>query len=243
MIRPFAALVVVVFSACAVQADQIEITFEFASSTTVTSYGGQVQVPPQGTLTAADGLLIIPAGGPAWALAGASELRNANFALDVDALSLGANVAGDLAGTQVGTATGDLAAGLEEITLTGPLVLNLLGDLDCGGSIEMCSLIGSFPVSVNGNQTIPSGGLFVLRDVNMIGQAELEGTLVLAYSGTTAVVDLVGTEINRTFVPEPATLTGLAAGIPLLWLMSLRSRRGYWPEWQAKHVPERLPTR
>jgi hypothetical protein len=222
-------IVALLFAARSSHAQQLEITFEFDTSSTVSAYGGQVQVPPQGMINSASAVLIVPAAGPIYALPGATVLQNSNFDLSVDALSLGANVVGALSANQQGTTTGTLAADLEEITLTGPLMMDALGDLDCGGNAQMCAMLGSFSLVVNGVETVPAGNELMLRNVNVDGQAELEGSLLLSISGpssdTIAVIHLHGRESSRTYVPEPAVLPSLAAGTATLWLLSRRRRR------------------
>lgn len=224
MMRSYLALAVLLFAADSAHAGQIEITFEFVTSTTVTAYGGQVQVPPQGSMTSGSGVLVVPGGTLVYALPGTTELREADFDLSVNALSLGANVAGRLAASQIGATSGNLSADLLQITLSGPLLLDAVGDLDCGGNFEMCSLLGSFPVSFAGTQVIPAGSMLTLSDVNLLGEAELAATLLLSTSDTTAVVDLIGMEVSRTYLPEPAGMAPLGAGIATLWLLSRRRR-------------------
>jgi hypothetical protein len=216
-------------------AEQIEISFDFAMSTTVSAYGGQVQVPPQGIINSGSVSLTIPGAGPIYALPGPSVLENAELDVSIDALSLGANILGILLASQAGTTSGSLAVGLDEITLTGPLMMDTSGNLDCGGNAQMCSMLGSFALVVDGIETIPAGNVLTLRDVNVAGQAELEGSLVLSISGpsseTVVVIHLLGKETNRSYLPEPTGPISLAIGAAALWLLSKRRdhRRGVRP--------------
>ena len=56
------------------------------------------------------------------------------------------------------------------------------------------------------------------------GNATLSGQLSLTLSGLTAVFNLAGTEVSRTYVPEPNTFSLL--GIALVGVAGCRWRRG-----------------
>lgn len=222
--RTLALSLPLLLAATSARSGEIEITFDFTTATTVTAYGGQIKVPPQGSMFAGSGRLVVPGAWVIVASPGAARLENVSLGLTVNALTLGANVLGSLIANQTGMANGNLTAGLGKVNLTSPLALNATGGLDCGGNAAVCSMLGNFALVFSGSQTIAPPASLELLNVNVSGGAQLKGRLALSFSGATAVVDLVGTEVSRTFVPEPSAMAQLGAAILALGALA-RHRR------------------
>jgi hypothetical protein len=218
-------VVLILLAAGPADAGEIEIRFDFLTSSKITAYGGQIQVPPQGSMFAGSAVLVVPGTSTSAASAGAAQMRGVSAGLSVNALTLGANVVGSFFAFQAGTASGTLSAGLGKVTLGGPLTLSAMGGLDCGGNFNVCSLLGNFALVFTGTQTISSGPRLTLRNVNLSGQAELEGRIPLSFSGATGVLDLIGTEVSRTYVPEPSVGTQLGAAIVAVCVLATWRRR------------------
>ena len=184
--------------------------------------GGLIEIPPDGAISAAGATLRVQGAGSLTPLAGPAAISDFTIALTVDANVFGAVVTGFLTATQNGPAFGVLSAGLAGLQLTQTLLLDATGFFDCSGAL--CGLVGTFPATVNGTQSLPPPISLTLNGLATLGAAQVGGTLLLSLAGQTALPSLVGTEVSRTFVPEPLRIAQLAAAAVLLALLWRRRR-------------------
>jgi len=204
-------------------ADEIEIDFDLTGSS-VSAVGGQILIPPEGTITAASAKLIVPGTGSVTASSGPASLRSLVLDLTVDATVAGlADVTGTVTASQLGTGFGTLSAGLGAFNLTQSLFVEATGFIDCAGF--GCGFVGTFPATFNGTQTFPPPLSIAVGGLGTAGAATVMGSLLLDLAGQTAVLTLVGAETARTFVPEPSRLLQLAAAGGLVVLLFRRVRR------------------
>jgi hypothetical protein len=187
-------------AASAGHAGAIDIEFDLTGSV-VNTLGGRVTVPPDGTITAGTVRMRVPGAGAGTASAGPSRLSAFSMGLSVDALVSGASVAGTAMMAQNGIASGTLTGMLTHLAVTSPLLVSATGSFQCNGA--GCAALGTFPVSFNGLQTVGPPVNFTVNGLGASGQATARGTLLMRLGTRTAVLDVVGSEISRTFVPEP----------------------------------------
>lgn len=205
------------------QADEIEIELDLTGSS-VSAVGGEILIPPEGSITAASATLIVPGSGSVTASSGPASLRDLVLDLTVDATVFGlADITGTVTATQLGTGFGTLSAGLGAFNLTQSLFVEATGFIDCAGF--GCGLVGTFPATFNGTQTFAPPLSIGVGGLGTAGSATVMGSLLLDLAGQSAILTLVGAETSRTFVPEPSHLLQLAVAGGLLMLLFRRPRR------------------
>jgi hypothetical protein len=196
-----AALVSLLLAAPALRAGTIEIEFDLTGST-LSALGGHINVPPDGTITSGIVRMRVPGVGSMSASPGPARFSAFSLGLTVDALLSGALVTGSASMNQNGVAHGSLTTAFVYLTATSPFLVSATGSFQCTG-ID-CAAFGTFPVTFNGIQTVGPPAAFALGSINVPGQARARGTLLMMLGTHTAVLGVVGSEISRTFVPEPS---------------------------------------
>jgi hypothetical protein len=199
------------------------ITVEFdLSNSAISILGGALTIPPDGSITSASATVVVQGSNATSPSAGAASLKALTIAATINGTVGGAvSLTGNLSGNQIGTAAGSLTGGLGNL-LMGTLTLSLNGNVNCFGGL--CGVLGTFPVSLLNSMSVLSGPVGLgIGGLGTLGSATLTALLSLSVGGNPAVVNLVGQEISRTFVPEPNTF-GLV-GLGLLALSGAGWRR------------------
>ncbi len=205
------------------QAGKITVQFDFTGSS-VSLLGGFITVPPDGAILAGSGQLDVMGGGIANPAAGAASLQNVSLAGTLNKTGFGVNITGAFGATQPGTATGGLSAGLAHLTFN-PFLMNFTGFANCAntGTGTGCTVLG-LPATFTGPKTFTINSLAVSK-LSTLGSAALSGTFTFTLGGFTAVLSLVGSEVSRTFIPEPNTFGLLGLGVAGLAAARRRGRR------------------
>ncbi len=216
--RSMRALVVALcFGLASVTANAGEVTigFDFAGST-ISILGGIITIPPGGTITAATGNATFLATGLTQIAAGPARLEALDVAATINQNVIGqALVTGDILAQQLaGPTYGQLSAGLGNAVFTN-IVLNLGIDAACAG--VGCPFIGTFPINIAGNFTVANLNA-VIGNVATLSAATLMAVVPFSLSGFSGVINLVGSEVSRSFspIPEPGTFGTLALGLVAL---------------------------
>jgi hypothetical protein len=223
-IAPLIALLLLLGSAPAARAGQITIDFDLSGSS-ISILGGAIVVPPDGSITSAGTTLQVQGSGNANASAGPARLRSLMLAGTISPTTLlggAVTVSGGVSASQIGSAAGVLNPALTLAAFGGTGVLSINALINCTPPGSSCSLLG-LPISISGPQTFSPFGSFQVGSINNVGNATLGGQLSLTLGGLTAVLNLVGTEISRTYVPEPSTFSLL--GMALIGVAACYRRR------------------
>ena len=221
-IAPLIALLLLLGSAPAARAGQITIDFDLSGSS-ISILGGAIVVPPDGSITSASTKLQVEGSGNASASAGPARLESLTLAGTVSGTVLGTmTLTGGINASQIGSAAGLLNPALTLAAFGGAGVLSVNALINCTPGAA-CIALGTFPISVTGPQTFSPFGSFQIGNINSVGNATLAGQLSLTLSGLTAVFNLAGTEISRTYVPEPSTFSLL--GVALIGVAACYRRR------------------
>jgi len=211
-------------SGAAASAGEVTIQFDFTGST-LSILGGIITIPPGGTITAASGSATFLATGPTQISAGPARLEALDLAATINQNVLGqALVTGNILVQQLaGPTYGQLSAGLGN-ALFNNILLNLDVDAACAGI--GCPFIGTFPINIAGNFTVSNLNA-VVGNLATLSAATLMATLPISLSGFSGVLNLVGSEVSRSFspVPEPGTLGALSLGLVALALVARLTRR------------------
>jgi hypothetical protein len=208
LIAPITA-VVLLLAAPFAHAGSITIDFDLTGSS-VALLGGILNIPPDGSITAATAQVTVQGSNATNAAPGAAQLNNLVLVATINGTVGGAvALTGGLSGTQIGGGSGSLSAGLANL-IVATLSLNVNGLINCFGG--MCPAIGTFPVSVVNSTSILSGIGFGIGGLGTLGAGTLSGVLSLTLGGSAAVVGLVGQEVNRTFIPEPNSFALVGLG-------------------------------
>ena len=201
------------------QAGQVLIGFDFSGST-ISVLGGAINIPPDGSITSASATLHAQSAGTAPTLLvapGSAALANLTLAATVNANVFGNVITGGVGANGLAPAAGSLTAGLNNAIFGGSLALT--GLINCAGA--GCTVLG-LPTSLTGTQYVAFGSV-PIGSINNVGNATMNGLFSLTIGGFTAVLNLVGTEVSRTFVPEPNTFGLVALG--MAGLAGARARR------------------
>ena len=202
-------------------AGRIRIDFDFGASS-LSILGGLINIPPDGTITSAAGTVQVPATGTTSVSAGFARLHDLTLAGTVNANTVGLLITGNFNATQPNTASGQLSAGLANLLLPNPFILGMTGMIGCSGA--NCATLGTFPISLTGPQFITIGTL-PIANLSTLGAATINGSFSLTIGGFTAVLNLVGSEVGRTFIPEPKPFGLVAMGIAGLAALRTQQRR------------------
>ena len=220
LITPVTAIVLLLGAPSAL-AGTITIDFDLTNSS-VALLGGILNIPPDGSITAASVQVTVQGSNLTNASAGAAQLSNLMLMATINGTVGGAaTLTGGLSGTQLGGGAGNLSGGLANLAMA-TLTLNLNGLVNCFGGL--CPALGTFPVSAVNSVSVLTGiGNMGIGGLGTLGAATLNGLLSLTIGGATAAVSLVGQEVNRTYIPEPNTFA--LVGLGMLGLAGLGWRR------------------
>ena len=204
-------------------AGKIILEFDFTGSS-VALLGGFITVPPDGAISAGSGQLEVPGTGLLTPGGGGARLQNVSLAGTLSKTDFGVTINGAFGATQPGTAVGGLSAGLGHLTFN-PFVVNFTGYANCAnaGTGTGCTVLG-LPATFTGPKTFTINSLAVSK-LSTLGSAALSGTFTFTLGGFTAVLSLVGSEVSRTFIPEPNTFGLLGLGVAGLAAARRRGRR------------------
>lgn len=192
-------------------AGQVGIIFDFTGST-ISLAGGTIVIPPDGTINSARARVWVQGAGLSTISGGPATLRRLALDSTVDATVLSNNtITGPLNAALATPSVGSLTAGLGNLIL--PSILLSLDILQsCTG--PSCNVLGSFPLSLTGTQLLSGPLSFALGNIGSVGNATIAGSFALSLSGTTALVQLVGNEVDRfEVIPEPHTALLLGLGL------------------------------
>jgi len=220
LVAPVTA-VVLFLAAPFAQAGTITVNYDLSSSA-VALIGGVLNIPPDGSITAASAQVTVQGSNLTNASAGAAQLANLTLVATINGTVGGAvSLTGGFSGAQIGGGAGNLSAGLANLGVT-TLTLNLNGLINCFGGL--CTALGAFPVlAVNSVSVLTGFGGLGIGGLGTLGGATLNGVLSLSIAGTAVTVSLVGQEVGRTFIPEPNTFA--LVGLGVLGLAGLGARR------------------
>ncbi len=199
-----------------------ELTVEFDFTQSTLTIGG-VSIPPSGSITSAGTTIMIPADGTVTPVSGPASFTGFRFNGTVNVpigIFLSA-VVGDFTVTQVGTAFGTFNAAGSLGLVTSDLSVFFGLQLSCIGGL--CP--PGFPVTSTSTNSVNGTLPFSVNNLSVSGGATIANVITFTVNGTTVVVDLVGTEVTRTFVPEPGRLALLGAGVAALVALRWRAER------------------
>ena len=211
-------------SGASARAGEVTIGFDFTGST-ISLLGGILTIPPGGTITAASGNATFLATGLTQISAGPARLEALDVAATIDQNVLGqAYVTGNILAQQLaGPTWGQLSAGLGNAVFSN-ILLNVDVDAACTGI--GCPFIGTFPINIAGNFTVSNLNA-ALGNLATLSAATLMANVPITLSGFSGVLNLVGSEVSRSFspVPEPGTFGALSLGLVALAFVARAARR------------------
>jgi len=225
--RTFALVICVLLAVSAARsarAGTIQIEFDLSASV-VSILGGILTIPPDGSIPASSATVTIQGSSIANPQAGAAALSNLDLAATVNGTVGGVvTLTGGFTGTQVGVANGALTGGLANLVI-GTLTLDLTGLINCTPA-GTCALLGTFPITIMSITPITGVGSIGVGGLGTFGNGTLNAILSVTIGGNSAVINLVGQEVGRTFtptVPEPTTFA--LFGLGMLGLAGMGWRR------------------
>ncbi len=206
------------------RADLVKIEFDLGASS-ISAFGGLVTVPPDGTIQAASATVIVTGQGTSTINSGPVTLKTLSLSGTVNANPLGlVTVTGPVVANELSPAMGSLTANLANAFFPNPLLLIATASIQCMGAF--CPIVGTFPITLNGTQTLNGPFTIPIGNLGTPGAATLSALFTLNLAGDAVLVNLVGSEVSRTFLPEPVRVLQLgAAGVALAGLGWLRRRR------------------
>jgi hypothetical protein len=206
-------LVSLLLTPCVSAAGTIFIDFELSSSA-IRALGGQIVVPPDGSITSGTLTLAVPGTDASSPGPGPVEISGLVITADFTKTQFGITLSGTFGLTQQGAAAGTLGPDLASLALPG-LTADIAVHAECSGAF--CT---GFPVDQIDTAGLAGSG-FTLEDLAQPGMATLFGSLESAPGQP--IVELSAKETSRHFVvPEPAT--GTLALVGLSWLAALARR-------------------
>jgi hypothetical protein len=185
-------------------------------------------IPPDGSVTLGSARLTLEGTDITSATAGPAQLSGLELAASINgAVGGSVLITGGFTANQLAGGAASLASDRTTLTLTS-LSLNLNGTIDCIGGL--CVALGTFPAAAVNTPVTPVGfGDFAIAGLGSLGAGTLRGTLPFNLGGNEVIASLVGQEVGRIFVPEPAS--GLLFGCGLAWaLLYGRSRASGLPD-------------
>ncbi len=191
----------------------ITIDFDFSGST-ISILGGALVVPPEGSVTSASGNATVPGTAIDSAGPGGAQFAGLTLVGTINGTVPFATITGNFTAVQQGTAAGGLTGALSNVQINPPVFLDVDALIGCTGAL--CSFFGlSMPVTVNSVQTILQQFTLGIGNINSVGAATVNGVIGVTLAGFTAVINLQGTEVNRTFdpIPEPGTFALVGLGL------------------------------
>jgi hypothetical protein len=204
----------------AASAGKLTVDFDFSGSS-VSILGGLIDVPPDGSIGAASGQIdFFGALGTATAQGGAAQIKNLALSGTFAKSTFGLDLSGAVGMTQGGVGAGGITGGLANASFN-PFLIDLTGFANCAGGTG-CTVLG-LPATFNGQKAVSIPALAVFN-LNSIGNAMVSGIFTLTIGGFTAVLNLVGNEVGRTFIPEPHTAGLMMLGVAGL-AIARRARR------------------
>jgi hypothetical protein len=213
--------VTLILAAPSARAGTITIDFDLTGSS-IALLGGILNIPPDGSITAASAQVTVQGSDLTNASAGAAHLGNLMLTATING-TVGSAVllTGGFSANQVGGGAGALSSGLANLNVAA-LTLNVNGLVNCFGGL--CPALGTFPISAVNSLSVLTGiGSMGIGGLGTLSAATLNGILSLTIGGNTAVLSLVGQEVNRTYIPEPNTFA--LVGLGVLGLAGLGWRR------------------
>jgi len=223
-----APLFLLLGAAAPARAGTLTVEFDFTgSSFSINGLVFPVSIPPNGSFTAAGAVVHLPAAGPLTPSNGPASLESFGLDVTVDlpVLSL-FTITGNFSLVQSGLAAGTFNAANGVALIDQALHVDQFLRIGCtAASPGLCPPpIQSTINEALGILTLPIAGLSVNGAATIISTI----TVTTNAAGTvTGMFHLVGTEVSRTFVPEPPRGLGLAAGgVALVALAGSRRRRG-----------------
>ena len=223
-------LLLLLGAAPAAHAGEITIDFDLRAST-VSVLNGLIQVPPDGSFPAASAIVRVPGDGISTPLSGPATLKSwvwsFTFSAPVQVYGFAVTLKGHASGQQTGEVVGSLTAGLGSFVFDEELRGNFAAKIECTPATACalpCALGYCFPISPSGVISTPSG-TFGLGNLSQKDQATLTATT--SYPGY-FTMGVVGSEVHRSFAPEPSgallSLGGIAAVVGLSLCRRLRER-------------------
>lgn len=218
-------LLLALLSAPSARAGSIVIDFDLTGSS-LSMFGGILNIPPDGMITSATARITVQGSSLTAASAGSAAIANLTLVATLaGTVGSGATLTGSFAGSQVGGGAGTLTAGLGNV-IFGSLSMNLNGIVNCIGGL--CGALGTFPISAtNSLAALTALAPFNIGGLATLGAGTFNGVVTLALAGNNVVVNLVGQEVSRTFLPEPGS--GVLIGLGLAGMLVLRVRPRRWP--------------
>jgi hypothetical protein len=204
-----AMVVALMLAASGARAGQLTVDFDFSGSS-VAILGGFITVPPDGSISSASGQVVLNAPGLLTAAPGPAQLANLAFAGTIAKNDLGVNISGAIGGSQVAAAAGSLSTGLDHLSFS-PFQLSFTGFANCTSTGPGCGVLG-LPATFDETKLFTIASLAV-GNLGVAGGAFVSGTFDFTVGGFTAVLNLVGNEVARTWVPEPNTFGLVALGV------------------------------
>ena len=190
------------------------ITFDFTGSSSISLLGGTIVTPPDGTIDVGRADVYVEATAPGSYVPGGIFLFS-GFALGgtvVKNIAGAADISGPFQATQPSSLAGTLAVGQTGGDFASDLLLNMNVQLGCVGT--GCSLLG-FPVYDVGPSLL-SVSFLPVSNLGTPGSAQINVNVPIEVDGVLGSLDLVGTEVARSYIPEPGTFVLVASGLVLL---------------------------
>lgn len=218
-------VVILSLQLCALGAHAGTLTIDMdLTGSTLEFLGGVITVPPDGAITSGSASITVPANSATSPLSGPATVSGITLAGTLNATVISqATVTGNVGGNQVAMGTGTLDPGLISI-IFGGASLALTGLVNCTSTGPQCGFLG-LPINLSG--TFPLSGTLPVGNLASVGNATLGGVFAFTVSGISASLQLVGVEVARTFIPEPATGSLVGGGLLVLGGLArgLRGRR------------------
>ena len=202
------------------QAGTLTVNFDFSGSS-LEMLGGLINIPPQGSIQSASGAIDVSALGSAAAVAGPGAFRNFAMALTLNASTLGNLITGNVSILQLTAGVPGVLNGALNALLPGaPMQIQQNGVINCAG--PSCAIL-SLPTTINGTQALTLAAL-PIANLNSIGNALVSGSFDITFAGFTGILHLVGTEVSRSYIPEPSSAALIGMGLAILAGSRLRKR-------------------